>query len=457
MAYYDIKASPIYKDIKKVIDKSEASTYDITAILSTVKKDINIRIITDLTITRDYYNSLSDNGYVTVRMTKGDFIYDVYPYRDNLELSLKFTKSKTEKRKLDKTIVHRFKAISLEENQRLVNNFLLGKNFDKKILLDLIDVTFQILDRRIEPFRIKTIQGIFRDITVNKLLKSVISSNANLITVDGKPILNSLDIVKPDNNNIYKQIIIPSGFYLSELPNYLHEHLVGIYSSGLGSYLQSYKNNFTWFIYPLFNTKRVTESEHMLIIYEVDSSALTELDKIYYVDNNKVFIIANGDKVIIDSGESDMMNKGSGFRSAAAKSFMKKPISIENGKLIAKRSNLNNEVIIKNRNDGLNYAPVKASPVDNTYTYYSEVLLRSLSRIDFTWSNSDPELLYPGMTCKYIKAVNNKVKETTGTLIFANTVTMSNSSKEENIIYRHTTQLSILTEPFGDFNDVSKK
>ncbi len=442
MASYELKNLPFYKDILSVLDNKNitlGNKYTVT--ISTINDDIPAMSISSIDVIRDYKNAIGDTGFLAIRLPIGDYIYKVYPFKDNLEVTITNTNLTT-----STTITTRYKALVLVGNVDYNAQLLTGESSDSAILKDIADIQLQIVERVIEPLRIKTTQGSYRNVKLNTLLNSVLSSESNKILVDGRPILDGIDIVKSDNDKVYKNVTIRSGTEIIDLPEIAQRQLGGIYNSGLGSYIQQYNGKKIWFTYPVYKSTRIKDEKKLLIIYSADSQVLRELDTTYYVDNDVVKIISNKSIDIIDNSGNDKIQSGGGFRMANADSFMKKPIIIDtDGKIRASKSNLNYEVSIENRNDGLNYAPItKAST--NPYVKYSEVLAKTVIRADIPWDNSNMDLLYPGMPCKLMKPIGNTIKELDGILVFVQTYIKPMTNEHMEATYRSTSQLTVLLQ-----------
>jgi hypothetical protein len=223
----------------------------------------------------------------------------------------------------------------------------------------------------------------------------------------------------------------------------------GVYSTGIGTFFQLYKEKRLWFVYPLFNTKRFDETkDDKLIVYALPPDQFQGADRTYMKDGAITKIIATGARKYKDSADVDFMNIGSGFRMADARSFMKKPVVMTAEGPKAVRTQLNHESVIESREDGLNYAPVsKRGASNNPYAQYSKFAGAQLARVDVVWENSNPELLYPGMPVKYIFLDNNKPVELKGTLVFSHTVTaLQTSSGINSNIYKNITTLVLLVD-----------
>lgn len=418
MIDYEIEKSPLWLDIEPILQhKNNLTKFDCMGMLHTTKEDFPITKINMLDIVRDYTKSIGDYVHIECVLGLGDYIYKVYPYRSCLEFSLKLvTLSQMEAHKdpLTDTKIIRYKAIFLPNVNPSVSGSELQK-FDQESLnkSDFITLKLQLLDRALEPLRIKTTSGIYRHTAHKTLLHSLLTAESNKVLVDGNPSIDGVDITEPDNAKINQHVMIKDGTLLTELPSYLHEKMGGLYASGVGNYLQLYKGKRLWFVYPIFDPRRFSQFANRCIFYSVPEQRFPELDRTYSVNSSILKIISNSTKRYHDTAESELMDKGSGFRMANAGSFMKKPADLKDG-VVASRAKLNYEVIHKEREDGLNYAPVVDTISSNPFLEYSKVIMRDVGRVDITWEHADPSLLYPGMPCKYCYLEDGKVVELIG-------------------------------------------
>ena len=151
------------------------------------------------------------------------------------------------------------------------------------------------------------------------------------------------------------------------------------------------------------------------------------------------------------------MNEGSGYRMPDARAYMKKPVKITENGPQASRAELNHEVIIKERSDGLNYAPVaQGGPSSNPFIERSKILQRSMAQIDLVWENSDPMLIYPGMPCKYIYLSQGKAISLKGTILFVHSFA-AKVEKYNASAFRMTCRISIACEAQSKRPELPKK
>ncbi len=417
MINHEIEKSPLWLDIQPILKNTKVSlSYDCRGMIHTEFEDLAVIKITAIDTVRDYMKSIGDYIHLECTIGLGDYIAKIYPYRHNLECSIKIITldASTSKEPLTDTLIYRYKAIFLaDQNPPVSASELQRFSLESLNKSDIMTLKLQLMDRALEPLRIKSVSGVYRHTSQKTLLHTLLSGESNKILVDGKPSIDGVDIIEPDNAKVNKHVMIKDGTLITELPSYIHEQMGGLYTSGVGNYLQVYNGKKLWFVYPLFDPRRFTQFASRCIFYSVPEERFPELDRTYQVDGSIIKIVSNSAKQYKDSAETELMNKGSGFRMADANAFMKKPAKVDDG-VKANRAQLNHEVIATSRADGLNYAPVSNTISSNPFLEYAKVIMRDVGRIDITWQYANPNLLYPGMPCKYCYLEDGQVRELIG-------------------------------------------
>lgn len=417
MIQHEIEKSALWLDIEPILKNKQASVmYDCRGMLHTEFEDLEIIKVIAVDTVRDYTKSIGDYIHVECTIALGDYVTKVYPQRHNLEYSLKIITldATSGKDPLTDTVISRYKAIFLTDQNPPVSASELQR-FSQESLnkADFVTLKLQLMDRSLEPLRIKSVSGVYRHTTQKTLLHTLLAGESNKILVDGRPSIDGIDIAEPDNTKINKHVMVKDGTLITELPSYIHEKMGGLYTSGVGNYLQVYNGKKLWFVYPLFDPRRFNQFVSRCIFYSVPEQRFPELDRTYQVDGSVLKIISNSTKRYKDSAETELMNKGSGFRMTDANAFMKKPAKLDNG-VNASRAQLNHEVIASARADGLNYAPVSNTISSNPFLEYAKVIMRDVGRIDITWQYANSNLLYPGMPCKYCYLEDGQIRELIG-------------------------------------------
>lgn len=451
MIQYQIEKTPLWLDIKPIVEsKGNPVKLDYLGMLHTEREDMPVMKILAIDTVRDYVKSIGDYIHIEFVILLGDYTAKLYPNRANLEFSIKTTTlqevSSVKNPNVDVTI-ERFKAVFLPNENRVVSASDL-EQYDQESLnkSDTVTVKLQLLDRAMEPLRIKTTSGVFRQTSQKSILHNLMAGESNKILIDGKPSIDGVDVVEPDNQALSKHTIIKDGTLLTTIPSYIQEKMGGVYTSGIGNYLQTYKGKKLWFVYPLFSAKRFDTQVDKLIIYAVPQERFPELDRTYLQEGSVVKIVCNQSKQYSDAADTELMDKGSGFRMPNASSFMKKPINIDQDRTTAKRANLNHEVVLRERADGLNYAPMSDRISSNPFIEFSKVIARDLAKIDVVWDHANPKLLYPGMPCKYVYLVRDQVLELKGNLAFVHVYANQEGQGLAAKLYRTRCQLTLLVE-----------
>ena len=453
----------LFKDVVKVIkDPLKPIKFHYSGKIHTKKDDLYIFKIITIDLMRDYVGNIGDVMFLEIMMPIGDYVKDFYPYRDNLEVTLNKTfLDQTSGRALSNEVKQRqrYKAIFLVDQNPVIK----ASEYDNidRFTLNLkepITVHLQLLDKSLEPIRIKTTGGVFKDTTVEKVMNAVIPGESLKISYDGKKCIDAYDIVKPDNTEKLKHILIPQMTKIISVATYLQESGVGVYNAGIGSYLQSYNKKMTWFVYPLFNVERFNENVPKCVIYSVPRGELPFIEKTYKITANTIYIIANGEKKYISNGEADLMDKGSGFRMTDARTIMRKPVDMKNDGPVGIRNKINYEINNLDRKDNLNHIPLGDSFISsNPFARASKILERSNSVITLSWTNSNPYLIYPGMPVKYIYLnKKNRIEQTIGIILFCqSSIQMMDKGVIANV-FESNSILSLYVKRLKDTEDAEQ-
>lgn len=448
----NIEATPLWSIVSKILKQQKTdSRTSLIAKIHTKNKDIECYRLVTMDIERDYAHTTFEYIQVKLAIPLGDFVYDIYPYRHNLEVSIykRQISSTNNSKQIGKDILlQRYKAIFPSDiNNEPVGTELSRKGQEELNLNGLSYPQLQLLDRQIEPIRVVTIGGTIRQKSYEDIIKIFVESESNKIKVDGRSPIEAIDIVKPDNSAIQSQTLIPYTVKLTGLTTYLQEYLLGLYNAGLGTFIQRYKNKLTWFVYPLFKTVRLNTKTPNAIFYFLPKERFTSSEFTYIEEGNTLHVLVVGDRSFSDSAEVDFMDLGSGIRLADSNQFITKPVELTDDGPVATRRKLNTEIKLLDREDGLNYIPMSNKTVSgNPFVELSKVVARSGSTINISWHNSMPDLIYPGMNCKIAYLENDKVKYRTGVILFSHSYSNIIGENITNNTHQTSTAVSVFLE-----------
>lgn len=424
--------SATYLDIKDIIaNHSEpySSTFSMEAKLHTVDKDLSSLdhiTVVEMSILRDYVLNMSDYTEITLLVPIGTFVYDIYPYLDNIEVTLIVNKQLSKDGKVQR-VMERYKAVYLLDKNK--NKPTMSSASKEDLNQELpTTLTLQLLDRAVEVLRIKTTQGSFdhrvssnKNLTVENFIRSVVSEEANKILIENKPILNHIDIEPVDNKEPLSGLVVPSNTRVVDLTDFLQVKGKGVYTGGIGSYIQNFgidphQTSKGYYAYSLYKPSKYVKAKNKIIIYSPLTSNLSMTDITYKYEEGLLKIVSHAIPNIDDLKESNLMSTGVGYRMANAASFMKKPVVLTEDGPVFDRARQNTEIISKDRSDGVNYAPNKGIS-SNHFVHTSEILEKSGSYITVEISNLDHDFIYPAASVKIVyNGKNNKVEELYGVI-----------------------------------------
>ena len=431
---YDIKNKALWLDIEDILfpKKNEGpreDSYTHRLVLHTPTEDIDVYKFDAVDIDRNYVKNVSEFVLVRCYLTMGVYLQKIAQYREMLEVSLykiPINASSGILRTDKKRIVKRYRAIFRTDLNKIDSGTEAGmlSPFTKD-LTDLPRIFLELHSRQFEVLRIKTTSGTYQKKSYEDLLRGILTDESNKITVDGKPAIDAIDIYPPDNKKPNDCTIIPSLTPIISFPTYLQEQMNGVYVNAIGSFFQNYRGKNTWFVYPLYKLDRFDEDVYKAIFYSLPSNVYSGIDRTY-IENGKILKVAvSGQKSYKDNGELGMINDGAGIRMSEQSAMMKKPWMINEEKGpngVSKK--LNNEFIVKDRSDGLNYAKYrKNDSTSNPFYEISRIAFHQTAQVDLEWQNGDIDLLYPCMPIKYVFIEEGVRREIKGVLLSAYSVT----------------------------------
>lgn len=476
MSSLTIDESALYPDIQDILKKHEdkyVSVFSMGVKLHTEEKDLDYTdglILVGVNSYRDYVNSIADYTEVSIYIPVGTYLFDVYPYLENIEVTL-FTIKQLHVGGDPHIEIDRYKAIYLPEKNKAKPDVTVVSKKDFNQQLPMV-LTLQLLDRSAEAIRIKTTQGNFdsrineinTDMSTKCFLNSILSAETNKILIENNPSIDVINIEEPDNKDQLLGITIRSYTRVIEIPEYIQKKNIGMYLGGIGSYIQKhnvsdfeFKKGF--FVYSLYNVKKYDKEEFKAIFYIPNVSAYSTTDITYKFKDKTLKVLPRTNVKFSSNKETRFMSTGSGFRISNANSYMNKPTVITEEGPKFDRNRVDTEITIKERNDNLNFAPNRGIS-NNIFSLSSDILEKSGFTITLSVLNLDPDYIYPGMSCKVVyENENGEVKELLGVIHNAligfnsNTTNMNQNYTSEYVSLYSDIKLTVFVQE-EETNDI---
>lgn len=419
----ELERTPLYLEIIDVLKRCDKNSQ--VAWKAIIHLDANGKIyetlkVSSITIRRDYVDAFADEMTATISIPLGKYAKQIYPNRSTLQISLlkiPLLENSTVWDMEKEIKTERFSALLVEEGPAITQ--LQGMENKDEWALDLVDileVKFQLFNKANERLRISTIGGIYRKAKMEDVMLQAITSITNKIKVDNTKAIKGVDLVPVNNTQVKEQVILNHGLRLIDLPGFLQNRF-GVYSSGLGSYIQ----NRSWYIYPLYDTSRFKKSLRTLNIYVLPRKKFPEIERTYFVKGTAVSLLSTTNTDFRGDNDTNQINDGNGVRFTEASNVMESFNETSNNRTIVKRQFNNNEFASVNVPDGLDFAPVSDNNriTANPFVHYTDLALRKGGVFRLNWENSDPRLIEPGMVTRIVYFDKSIIKEAYGVVLAA--------------------------------------
>lgn len=387
----------------------EISSMSFKLILHTKDKDITINLFESIEIKADFNNNVGDINFINFNMGAGDYTYDVFAYRNNLEMTvIKYINKKPYENRTYKAILH-----NTGNNYNNAGNSIKKEDLNKA---EMVRVKLQLLDKPLELLRGVKVDGIFNNNDIKNMLIPLIKDNISKIGINGQKLKPIINIVEPDNKKKYNNILIPTGTKLLEVPTYLQDTRYGVYMGDIGVYIKNIRLSLMdyqtcFFMYPLY-TKQDDIFDN-LYIYHSDGK-LNKTSDNTYTYKNKALKIITSEMNVIETGERNFMNTGASITSSSMDNITNYNTSVGNDNIgVNKKSQLSNESY--KTEDGMVNEHYVGNEI-NLYKHYSRINNQDLDLYQFKWMYSDHTRLLPGMNVTLFYQIEKEIKTLKGVL-----------------------------------------
>jgi hypothetical protein len=374
--------------------------------------------IVQIDVKRNYDKNYSDKVTVTCSIPAGVYQHQLYPYKDNLLMTLTKTPigetSGTPSTTAD-IEGHQMRATLSDNSSKVIEgNSPYSQSQVAADLSALQTVSFQLIDLALEQIRMKSVGGVMTGATPGDSLRYFMTSLSQGLKVPAQNQIRGVDMVTPDNTVVRDHVLVPHGMPFADVPGHIHQNCGGIYNGGFGFYLQQG----LWYIYPQHNTNRWATTPKNLTLINLPKNKMPNTERTYRKTNNQLIVLLTGNTQHQDDSDAKQLNQGNGTRFTDATKIMRGFGKALNNKFSVDRSANNNEFITQPRSTGLNNVQQSDRKItSNNFYELGKMARRQGGHILTEWQNSDPGSLYPGMPTKYIYTVNDQVIEVYGTLM----------------------------------------
>lgn len=397
-------------------------------------------------IVRDYYENYADAIAIEFLIGQGTFQSLIMPFKDTLEVVLYKYQLKGTSQEIDINgliSADRYKATIVEAPTQSVQSA--SPNNIKSGAADLgtpLNITLQLVETVVDYLRDMTTGGVFYDEVTINVLRTLLGNES--YKAGGSPRIRGVDIIPPSNQTPRSNIIIPQGTPVVSLPIYFQNLQGGVYSTGMGYYMQ----RGLWYIYPIADLTRYNKPHKSLTVVSVPPDKLRNIDRTYRLTDNQVIIIATGQMRHFDDSEEKQKNYGNGARFTDAERI-KEGLGeyIGNNRYMISRKRNNTEFYSEARKDGLQKAMVISQRhTKNPFIHYSEIAIRECTYLVFEWQYSSEDLIYPGMPARFYYEDNEEVKYIDGVVFKCHHFITGNSNSMVDVKHVTSSMVTLIVK-----------
>jgi hypothetical protein len=400
--------------------------------------------VLDINIDRDYHGNYADVIIIDLLVPAGAFRTKIEPFDSTLEVLLwkmPYHENSPHGNTSAKVQTQRYRATIIEDGVHKLKTAT-PDNYSSSgaDLSGFTMIHLQLMDSAIEQLRMKTVGGIFRDEVPANVLRNVLGSESVGLQSSGEGI-RGVDLVEPSNKTPSPHLIIPHGTPLVQLADYIQAWCGGIYSTGMGCYLQKG----LWYLYPEADLTRFNKPHKSLTLINVPSNRLPSIERTYRETPNQVIVLGTGDIKHFDNVEKVALNEGNGVRFTDGSKIMSGFGTYKNGEYVIERGTNTSEFLANERETGLQKVGTSPARITtNAFNEYSKLAFRQVTYVQMEWQNSNDSLIYPGMPVKLVYESKGIVKSTMGVMFRAQHFITGDGNTMVNSNHRCTSILTVL-------------
>lgn len=427
--------TPIYEEMIPFLNKGQNNHKVIKAIVYGEGGPFIAFKVMSTNRYRDYENSVADIYKVVLKVGMGDFVYKVHPARSNIEIVM-HTKIGNGDTKQERFLAF----IDTKNTPSVTGSQYMGMDADVLNQSGFVDVEFDLWPPSVFEIKNKRTKGAYRNMSVSSMMEEVFDKEVAKTTD-----IKSFIMEPADNDIIRSNMVLYDGVHITSVPTFTQFQLGGIYSEGIGTYLQRYKDTLSMFIYPLYKLDRFTDSSDRLVFILANNNHNTQLENTYDTQGGTTKILITGPVSYKDHGDNELENTGSGYRRASAGAMMSKPVSIHGKDVKGISFDLAKRELVDNSSTRVFNTPNASRPIsDNPYLERSKLAFKRAAMMFLTWNNSNDDVVFPGAPCRVITQVNGRVTTTDGVVVSSETNVSLNGSVGASELYSSTTFLKVM-------------
>lgn len=368
-------------------------------------------------IDRVYREAYMDDHSIVVQLGAGTAIHDIGPFQDDLKITVSrfILNGFTDDVNKSPVSVRTYTAYLTDDLPRGPELSSAPQFRDRETANrhKTLTLTFVVEEVAMTQLRKMSIGTIVRATPPAMVMKTFINNALMSIQLGIDEQISGFQMEPPSNKAPRNHIIIKDGTPLIDLPDLLQNEQGGIYSSGLGFYVQG-KFVYAW---PVYDTSRGDSAARVLQIFLAPSQGTVGVDRTWSDDGRCVSVWSVGTPKLINNSLDSLNNDGNAVRFADASKLIGGMGKTEGNKYTMSRGTNNSEFATTTMGNGANNAKVGANAfTSNPYVEASRMAKRQGAFMTIPWQYSNPDLLVPSMAVEVFYDDGGEIKIMSGTL-----------------------------------------
>ena len=422
----------------------QESYYSYEAIFVTEKEEIPVMQVVSSDFIRDYRMAATDEILIKVVVSWGQYLNRVLPFKENLKMTITRTRVSLDgKKTADNVMVQTFSVFLPTEAE--TGMMADSPETTTEFSADLSGVRVVQVQLQEEAFaltRSEMVGGVFRDSTPFDILIAILDQSIKGMEIEVDQSILGINSIPPNNKVKRSNVIIPHGTPLVAVADKLQKEYGGIYTAGIGCYLQKGY----WHVWPLYNYKRYDEAEYTALFILAPSQQYRGVEKTWRMVDKHLTVFVTGGVQRNDPSELLLLNEGNGTRFANTDAMMEGFFEVAGNKAVAKRTNNANEYEAVNR---------KASPMSrvstdigtsNAFNEASKIAVRNGAFLSMNWENSNPDAITPGLQCEIGFIVNGTPAFINAVVVHAHSYSAVAGTGMHQKIHQITTEVVVMVD-----------
>lgn len=216
------------------------SYYAYDAVFVTEREEIPALTVISRDVIRDYRKAITDEVLLKVAVQWGQYLHRVLPFKENLKLTLtRRTLSHSGVEVTDSVLEQTYLArLPLESETGMLADSPETSSEYASDLTGIRIVQVQLQEEAFDQIRTEIVGGVFRDSRPYDILLSLLTQSMQNMDIDQENAIRGINAIEPSNQTKRSNTVLPHGIPLVQVADKLQTQYGGIYSTGIGCYLQ---------------------------------------------------------------------------------------------------------------------------------------------------------------------------------------------------------------------------